>query len=122
MTQVIVLPVYARTRLQLSWICKVGSDGKSKSGRGLSAVVLPFARLPKASPKDGRLGLTTRRDFLQDFDAMRDCANDEAEALDGATGFAGQTDHESFIHDDGEITGEDRVFRDLQGLDAHDFA
>ena len=44
---------------------------------------------------------------------MGNGADDEAEAFEGAAGFAGQTEHERFVHDDGEVAREDGVLGDL---------
>src|SRR5687767_5451498 len=53
---------------------------------------------------------------------MGNGVDDKAEALDGAAGFAGQGDHQRIFNDHGEVAGEDRVFCDLHGFEAHDFA
>jgi|GEM_PF-2814285 len=47
--------------------------------------------------------LAARRDFLENFNAMRDRADDKAEAFHGAARFARQTDHERLIDDDGQV-------------------
>ena len=66
--------------------------------------------------------LATCWHFLEDFDAVGDCSNDEIKTFDCAARFAGEADDEGFVHHNCEIAGEDRVFRDLHGFAAHHFA
>ena len=53
---------------------------------------------------------------------MGDGSDDEAEALDCAAGFSGETDDEGLFDHGSEVAGEDGVLGDLHRFDAHDFA
>ena len=68
-----------------------------------------WKRLLTSSPTN----LATGGDFLEDFDAVGNGADDEAEAFDSATRFAGKADDEGLLDDGGEVAGEDGVLGDF---------
>ena len=63
---------------------------------------------------------TTSRHFLQHFNAVRNCADDEVETFDCAARLPWEAYDESTIHNHGEIARQDSVLRDLHRLNAHD--
>src|SRR5690349_7998999 len=53
---------------------------------------------------------------------MRNCTDDEAQALNRAAWFSWKADDKRFFNNHRQVSREDCVFGDLHGFDAHDFA
>ena len=66
--------------------------------------------------------LTTRRHFLQHFDAMRYRASDKTEAFHCAARLARQADYQRFVHHHRKVARQNRIAGDLHGFHPHRFA